>query len=400
MVSGSETALFSLTAMDLHRIRVRGGAVGRTIVALQNQLPDLLMTLLLCNMIVNILIFATATVIGSTLSPGADVTFGITSLLLVIICGEVVPKLVATVARVPFCRLTVLPLFALHRLTSPLRYFLGGIVGNLERMFRLDKTGTFIKSEELNLLVRLSHEEGSISTSEHDLIREVLELPEIRVREIMTPRVDVTSVLPNTSAEDILAEARAAGHSKIPVRDPNTDEFTGWLNAREILLADADTPWQRREHQARVVSELDRADQVLAMFRESAVPLAIVVDERGGTAGIITPTDIVEEIFGELPDEDEQNEEPIREDGENAYILAGNVSVRDWRDTFGVLRKLPPVTTVGGLVSALLGHTPQFGDTVSFGNMRLEVTRIHKRRVQEIRLTLLDSPPLSPEGKR
>lgn len=392
--SGSETALFSLKIVDLNQMRRRGDTASRAVLTLHEDRADFLMTVLFCNMGVNILFFAFSATIAAELlderGHGVSFAFSLITLLVVITLGEVTPKSVATISRTFFARIVALPMLLLHRLLTPVRIGLGSLVRLLERMLGVRVGRTTVHAQELKMLMELSRKEGLLSAREHEFIREILDLPEVRVREMMTPRVDVVAVDAGADAAYVLARAREQGHSKLPVRDPTKDELVAWIDAREIFVNEATGPITPFVRDPLFVSELDRADQVLTTMRERRVPLAIVVDERGATAGILTLTDLLAEIFGEIGDEDAPVDEPIVEEAENVYRLAGNLSVREWRDLFGVAHPLPRTATMGGLVTALLGRPPHEGDTVALGNLRMEVLRVRKRRVVSLRLVLID----------
>lgn len=392
LFSGCETAFFSLRTQGLNQIRRAGGPVSGAILFLHSRLTEFLLTVLFCNLTVNILFFATSTVIATkimkTYGTGPSVLFALGCLITIITVGEVVPKMIAAQARVFFCRLMALPMLVMHKLLTPVRGLLGGFLRLAERAAGFAPASPALKAEELRMLIEISREEGVLSSSEHELISEVMELPEIRVKEIMTPRVDLVTLNTGADAAELFELVRASGHPKIPVRDPQQDELVGWLDAREVFAAGGQGPITPFLRPSLFVSELDRADQVLRQFRARKVNFAIVVDERGATAGIVTLADVLAELFGELEEEDGLPGEPIREVGENAYLLAGGVSVREWRHAFGVARELPKTATVGGLVMALLGRAPQKGDRVYLGNIRMEVTAVRKRRITEILLTL------------
>ncbi len=401
--SGSETSLFSLRPADLNRLRRKIGPISRAILTLHGDLKGFLMTVLLCNLVVNILFFALsatmATRIAAQHGSGASLGFGLLGLMLVIALGEVTPKSLATVAAPAFCRIIALPMLGLHRAMWWVRGVLVGVVGFIERVAGIhEQSRTAIKSEELELLVQLSRDEGVISSAEHELIDSVLELPEVRMREIMTPRVDMVTTYTDTDAGELVGLARRKKYSKIPVRIRETDEVVGWVDARDVFVEGQSGPVGRLMRNPVFVSELDRADQVLNKMREQKTRLAIVVDERGATVGMVTLWDVLSEIFGEIGDEDAAPEEPIRQVGENTFRLAANVSVREWRDLFGVADELPCTATIGGLVTALLGRAAREGDLVRLGNLQMRVMRVHKRRIAEIelRLRLADADDTSP----
>jgi putative hemolysin len=391
--SGAETAIFSLRPADLNRFRRADGPISRAVLALHGDLRAFLMTVLFCNMVINIAFFCSSTMLAARVA-GQDRRFavgvGVASLLLIIVLGEVTPKTIATVAGPFFCRLTAMPMFAAHRVLWGVRVVLGRFLAVGERLAGIRPPSQSVKADELRLLVELSREEGAISSSEHGLMDRILQLPEVRMDELMTPRPDMVTIDLDADIQMLLERARQSCHSKLPVRDPERDEITGWVDARTVLVAGGEGAVRPHVQPVTFISEFDHADQVLAEFREERIRLAIVVDERGATVGLVTRWDLVSAIFGEIGDEDIQPEEPIQEAGSNVYLLNGNVSVREWRDLFGIVRALPPAVTVGGLVTSLLGRTAQQGDTVRLGNLEMEVLDVDRRRVTRIRLQLLD----------
>ncbi len=393
--SGTETAIFNLQIPDLNRLRKHGGPAQQAALALAADLPALLTTILFCNMMVNILFFATATVIAGALQDafgaGAAAGFGLLSLLVLIVLGEVTPKSVAAFASARISLLAAIPLYAIHRGLWGLRAVLDRILLLLERIAGMVHAPRRLAEEELHMLMSLSREEGVISRHEHDLLTEIIELPEIRAQEIMTPRVDLVMIDADAPAVEAVALARREGHSKLLLRDPRSDEVVSWVDAREIFLAGESGRVSDYAKPPLFVSEFDRADRILGVLRERHQRLAVVVDEYGGTAGIVTVEDVVEEIVGEIGDEDAAPDEPIRRVDEETYLLSGDVSVRDWRPVFGMGTDLPNTVTVGGLATALLGRAPREGDDIRFGNVRLEILSVRRRRVETLRLTLVSA---------
>lgn len=402
LFSGTETALFSLRTGDLNACRRRNSAVDQAILALHGQLSEFLMTVLFCNMIVNILFFASSTVLATDLinklGPAAGVAFGLICLLLVITFGEVTPKSMATFARLQFASIMAIPMYTAHRGLWPVRAILGSVVRWFENVANVREPAPTVKAEELSLLLDMSREEGVISSREQEFINAVIGLPRVRIGEIMTPRVDVVALTIASPTEEALALARRCGRSKIPVRDPERDELIGWVDAREIFSASEPAPLRAYLRPGITLSEFDHADQALDRLLEARERLAIVVDERGATAGILTLSDILSEIVGELGDEHEPPEEPIRAQGTDTYLLDGNVAVREWREAFGIAGELPSVATVAGLVTALLGRMARVGDTVRLGNIEMKVAAVRRRRITEIQLTLLAQQGDDAEG--
>ncbi|MCX7934504.1 MAG: hemolysin family protein [Planctomycetota bacterium] len=390
--SGSEAALFSLRETDLHRIRRLGGLRSRAILALHRMLPQFLTTILLANLVVNVLFFAMGTILGNRLAENygqaAAVVWGLGLLMTVLTFGEITPKIAATAAKIAVSRLVAVPLWGLCRLCRWLHPFLDAVARVALRMANIKPPPPTVRAEELKLLLQASSAEGTITAQERDFICQVIELPEIRMREIMVPRIDCITVAFDADAKEALRLSRQHGHAKLPVRDPKTDDWLGWVDARELFVAGAEGPVALYLKRAIFVSEFDRADQALRLFQETGARLAIVLDERGAAAGLITLADLLAAIFGDYAAPDEAAEPSVREEGPNTYILSGDLRIAEWRALFGVVRELPQVATLGGLVTALLGRLPRTGDGVCLGNISLEVLAMEHRRVRKIRLTL------------
>lgn len=386
--SGAETAFFSLQNPELNRFRKQNSLAGNALLTLHGDLPGFLMTVLLSNMVVNILFFASVTVIGRSigqrLGNGAELAFGAANLIAVIIFGEITPKTLAAGISRPFAQAVAVPLYALHRVLGPVRWALGGVLLVGERALNLHALEKSAE-EELDLLLRASQSDGVISRHEHELLSGVLDLPQVKVLEIMTPRIDAVSVPADTTIADALRVARKHGHAKLPVRNPETEEFTGWIDVRHIFSFPDAGPIAPHVRKALVVSEFDRGNQVLQTFLDKDVRIAVVVDERGGTTGLLTLSDLLAEIVGDIGDEDDIPKQEIISLGSGACLVSGGISLREWCTMFSVpAATLPHVATLSGLITAQLGRTAAMGDVVNVGPLRLEIRAMRRRRVHTV----------------
>lgn len=399
MFSSCETSLFSLSAPELNRLRAGKSGIDRVITQLHANLKTLLPSLLFCNMAVNVMVFALAASIASNLGGrfGAGVAFvySLASLFLVVFFGEVFPKQLAIASSLPVARLTSLPVWAIYRaIARPMRV-LNVLVTGLERIFdyrRADAHG--LREEELRLLVELSHNDGVISEGEYKMIDGIVELPDVRVKDIMIPRIDVVSLEPGSSIRHALEEARRCRHCKLPVMDAGLDELLGWVDVRDIY-ADQSGATEEGEGTAesylrefQFFSEHDRADQVLDRIKGSGGDLFAVVDERGTIVGFFTLQDIMDEVLGHFGEHGAPPMQEIRETP-TGYAISGRLSVREWRDIFNVSSAVPRSATVGGLVVSLLGRIPRPGDKVELDNMEMTVLSTWHNRVIEVGLRLV-----------
>ncbi|MEW6072280.1 MAG: hemolysin family protein [Planctomycetota bacterium] len=390
LFSGSEAALFSLTP------RQRLGA-GRHAQRLLRDPRGLLVTLLLCNNLVNVLFFAFAGRLGRGAEGAEAALIGLAVLLVLVIGGEILPKILGLRARQ-----------GLARAVSPVLRSLVGLFGPLARPLAraLEVLGGWITpligsrlgvtAEMLARVMERGQEEGVLLGTEADLLAELVELEGIRVREIMTPRVDAL-FLPRDGANRaaVVREALARRQSWLPVIDEDPDRVVGRIRVRD-LLRHPDRPIARLVMPVKFVPEVASALDLLGSLRKDRTEEAVVVDEWGGTAGFVTAEDVFEEIVGELRPEGETRMPPVVPLGENRYRVAGGLSVRSWNEAFGQTVVPWEFETVGGLVAALLGRIPHPGDRTRIGGIEMQVQTVHGRRVHAVDVWV---PVPAEEGK-
>ncbi len=398
--SSCETALFSLTPPELNRVRAGKNTIDRIITALHADLNKLLPSILFCNMAVNVLLYAVSAAIGATLAAkhGAAAAFlyGLASLAVVIFFGEVFPKQLAITARLTVARLTSAPVWLCYRGLAKPMSILNAIVTACERAVDVRRNDNVkLREEEFKLLMDLSKSDGVISDDEYELIDGIVDLPDVKIRDIMTPRVDAIMVKPDTTREDALKLARICGHVKLPVFDSEMDDLTGWIDLREIFTSSPDNELKRDiGHYIRKLtffSEHDRADQVLKTIRAKMDVLLSGRDDRGIIFGFFTLQDIMDEVIGRFGDYGNAPPENIRE-RDGGYILSGGVSIREWRELFDVSVAIPRSATVGGLVVALLGRPAKRGDVVHLDNVEMTVLAVWRNRVTEVMVRLTPDP--------
>ena len=390
--SGSETALFSLTREELRDLERKGSSAGQAIVALRRRPRRLLAAVLLGNMAVNVLFFSVSYQIAAAMHRGssavAATVMGVGSLVVLIVCGEVAPKGVAVGRPMRLARLSALPLLVFSRVVRPITWALEaisrGIVGPITRGAGRE---SYVNPEELKMLIRMSEAQGVIDRDARSMLSEVVELSEIMVREVMVPRVDMVMFDVNDPREAFLDLVRRTRHKHIPVYDGSIDEVVGIVAACDAFL-DRGSDLRELARPAAFVPETKTVESMLKQFREERRHLAIVVDEYGGTAGLITLEDIVEEVVGEIEDEFDTPAEPVRRIDDRTYSLAGNLGTRVWNDLFEMPLDSPEFDTVGGFVTSLLGHVPREGETAAYQGLTFFVEGVRRRRIERVRVHL------------
>jgi putative hemolysin len=400
LCSGSEAVLFSLTPLQRERAAASPDPLRRLAARLMERPRQTLLTILVSNTAVNALLFATSYVVFRNLAArvGTWVTpvSAAASVLLVVVFSEVVPKTVGVqladrLARyvAPVVRLAQWVVWPVARLLDLLL-----IEPCLRIAFGTEREGTAdsagLTPAELKALLELSRRSGGLKPLEDTFLRPIVDLGELRVRDVMVPRVQITTYDVNASSEGLRALMRQTRHKKIPVYEGALDNIVGLVYGK-VLFFNPDRPLRQLVQPVRFVPEIITCEQLLVHFRQTRTQMAIAVDEYGGVAGLVTLEDVLEQIVGELHDPEEQPEEPdIRVLPDGQYDISGQLSVRYWVDAFGLSPRVAQVATVGGLVMAELGRAAVEGDVVRIGNVELAVARVRRRRIERLRLRLLN----------
>lgn len=393
--SGAETALFSLSRHELQRFRQDKRPSRRMVADLMRRPRRLLLTLMIGNVSINMFIFAASLSLSeSVLGPGSALApvIGLASPVLVTLLGDILPKGVAILLRVPLAvRLTPAVRFAQVVLT-PFRIVLAGVL--VEPLTRLlvgaRKPDEYVTVEELRELVEMSERHRVIDAHENAMLDQVVQLGELRAKDIMIPRVDMIAYDVYDNPHDLERLMREHEFTKIPVYDTDIDRIAGIIYAKDLLLHPG-RPLAQLVRPAHYVPELITITQLIEELRRKKTQLAIVVDEFGGVVGLVTVDDVAELIVGGLGTEDESDQERlwVRLD-ERRYRVSGGMSIHDWSDQFEMSRLDEEVATLAGLILARLGRVPAVGDKLRMGNLILTIESLRGRRIEWVLLELAD----------
>jgi putative hemolysin len=392
--SGSETALFSMTETERMHLRRRGTLAGRAVQTLLADPRMLLITILLGNMAVNVLYFVVSSVLMMRADAGivGAIVMAITTLLAIVLLGEVMPKMLANIRRTTFASIVAPPLLTLHGIILPLRVLLDrAIVTPLSRLTAPTAIPPQLDEEELTALLEISSRHGVIDSDEQRLLRDVFNLGRLRVRDVMTPRVRMKAIPLDARREDVIEVVRETRLHRLPVYRHNMDDIVGILPVKPFLLASRKRKVRIRKllSKPQFVPHIATLEQLLDQFRKTKTQSAIVVDEYGGTAGIVSLEDIVERLVGDIVSGSPDETKPPEQLDRRRWRVDGNMSVHDWAEAFGQPLATTRVSTVGGLIMEHLGRAPKAGDEVSIGNIQLTVETVDRSRVESAILTLL-----------
>ncbi|HEX6694811.1 MAG TPA: hemolysin family protein [Longimicrobiales bacterium] len=332
---------------------------------------------------------------------GTIITLFIVTFLHVVI-GEQVPKMVAIQRAEAIALWTVAPTQLFARILKPFIRLMSGSANAVMRLFGMKPTSMHALAhsvDELRLLVEQSHEEGIVESDQEQMIAGVFEFRETLAREVMTPRPDIVALPINASRDDVLRLASDEGHSRIPVYEDTLDEIIGILLVKDLLATvvrkgDFDLPSLLRE--PIFVPDTKRIDALLAELRTKSVHMAIVLDEFGGTMGLVTLEDILEEIVGDIYDEHDLPETEFEITPAGEVLIDGGASISEVNERFGLELPEADFDTVGGYIFGELGRVPVAGDEVPLGDGTcLQVDDVEDRRITRVRL-LRSAPEDAP----
>ncbi|MEM6392718.1 MAG: hemolysin family protein [Planctomycetota bacterium] len=417
--SGTETALFSIGRHQQRQLERSKKVADAAAVRLLSETRPLLITLMLGNMVVNVSYFAVSTaalfrvqaMLAESGGGGASALWvgALTPvpLVAVILLGEVLPKIVAARLTLKWARVMSVPMLLVHRGVTPVRWVADKLaITPLARLLTPPEEARAFDASELASLLGLSRSKGVIDAAEQRLLRQVLELGRVRVREIMVPRVDVRAFDVNDPVEGLLALMRETRLRQIPVYDGELDRVLGVAYTKQVLLrppADAEG-LMKLVRGVKFVPEQQRADQLLTDLRKTGTTYAVVVDEYGGTAGLITLEDVVEFLVGDIPGEFEgEGEEGPEALEDGRFRVAGELSLRELPGGLGVGREVVEeaqerADTVGGWVMAELGRPAEAGELVRLGPVDALVEAVEGRRVETVVLVRVAEEQTGGEG--
>lgn len=388
--SGSETALFSFQPDELERMKDAKGA-DRAAASLRRRPKRLLITLLFGNMVVNVVFFSVSYLLildlEPTVGPSGVLLLSLASLLAIIIGGEVMPKNFAVGFYRPVGRAVAFPLLFIQKalvvIVLPLEKVADAAAGLVGR-----GAAPSVGPDELQMLVDIAAHEGVVDARAGQMIGEVIGLSDVRLSELMVPRVQMVSFNLREPQERLLPLFQRSKLSLIPVYVGQVDNMRGLVHIKDVLLKPEGQSLEELVRSIPFLPETATVAQALRECRRTRSKTAFVVDEYGAVVGLVTMEDLLEEIVGEIADEYDPQKEPAVEPLEDgSFRVEGGLSLRVWQElSRGELPELG-VDTVGGFVMALLGKLPEPGDKVRHGNMEFTVEAVEGRRVSRLLVT-------------
>ncbi len=403
--SAAETALFSSNRLALRSLRDRGDRRARVAHRLLEDPARLLTALLVANTIADIGASVLATSITLSLvgrARGEWIAF-VSVTLLVLIVSELAPKTLAARHADRMALWVAGPIDTFARVFAPMIRVLSVFATALIRPFGASITTRppLVTEEQLRFLVQVGEEEGVIEQEEREMIHSVFEFGDTLVREVMRPRIDIVAVRSDATINEALGLVMEHGHSRLPVYEGSVDHIIGVVYVRDLLPAlrqgRLDQAVMDVKRPAYFVPETKKVDELFEEMRRRKVSMAIVLDEYGGTAGLVTLEDLLEEIVGEIQDEYDLEERPIQLVDDRTAVVNARTSIHEVNELLGLELPEENVDTIAGLVYAQLGRVPAQGETLSLAGAELRVEKTLGQRITKVRITR--SAPLPAEQR-
>ncbi|MDR9417483.1 hemolysin family protein [Gracilimonas sp.] len=400
LFSGSEVALFSLSTRmeDLNQGQSEGSADERIIKMLEKP-RRLLATILIGNTFANII----ASVLAAVITGDLVAAYGLSEVIvytvevivltfMILILSEITPKIIAINNPLKVSRTNSAFIYVLFILLKPFAKLIAESTISLERY--LPKPASKMTQEDIRTMAEVSEQEGSIKEDEREIIENVIGFGNITVREIMTSRVNIVSVSLNESLQEVLVKIRENGLSRMPLIDNDLDNIQGVLYAKDVLPylnAEEEEPslnWKTVSRKALFIPATKKLDDLLRDFQQEKTHIAIVVDEYGGTEGIVTMDDILEEIVGDITDDSGEEETLYTRFKSGIYIFDAKIDLDDMEEILNcdVTTEDDEYETLGGLIYHLTESLPLVGERLTYKNMEMTVHSVKNNRIKKVRV--------------
>jgi len=400
--SGSETAFSTFNRIRMKKLAQDGNKKAQRVMAISENYDKFITTVLIGNNIVNILLSSMATLLFVDWMRGSNYAAAVSTAVTtvaVLIFGEISPKTLAKDHADGFAMGVAAIIRLLEIILMPFNFIFGLWKKLLDKMFK-SKGDQAITDEELMTIVEEAEEDGGIEPEEGELIRSAIEFKDITVGEILTPRVDICAVEYTATDDEFEEKFVTSSFSRLPVYKESIDEIVGVIHEKDFHSARRNGKSIKTAINKPVyASEHTKIAEVLKTFKENQTHMAIVIDEFGGTMGIVTMEDIIEELIGDVLDEHDEAEEEIREADDGSFYIDGSADLDDFFEKFEVEvedeENMPQ--TVNGWVMKMLEKLPELGDSFTYKNVNVEVVSISEKRVEEVHVTLVEPEPVEEE---
>ena len=392
--SSAETSLTTANKIRIRSLAEDGNKRSKTLLKITDDSGKMLSAILIGNNIVNLSAASLTTSLAYSFGGSmVAIASGILTVL-ILLFGEITPKTMATIhaEKMALIYAPVISLFM--KIMTPVIFLINGLSMGVLLLLRVDPNAKndIMTETELRTIVDVSHEDGVIESDEREMIYNVFDLGDAKAKDVMVPRVHVTFADVESTYVELLEIFREDKFTRLPVFEETTDNVIGTINMKDLLLYDNTKEFHIRDilREAYFTYEYKNISELLVEMRQASFNIAIVLDEYGETAGLITLEDILEEIVGEIHDEYDENEEDfIQEIGEREFIVEGSTNLDDLNDRLDLNFESEDYDSVGGFIIERLDRLPEAGDTITTEQgIRMVVETLDKNRIETVHLYL------------
>ena len=393
--SASETALMSLSRIKMRHMEEDGVKGAKLVSSLVEDSNRLLTSILIGNNIVNIAATSIATsLFTATLgAQGVAMATGVMTVL-VLIFGEITPKTISANNPEKASLVVSKPIKFFVIILTPVVWVFNIITKVIFKLFGVDDNGVkpFITEEELKTMVNVSHEEGLLEIEEREIINNVFEFGDMQAKEAMVQRLDIVAIDMEDSYDEIIELFKTEKLSRMPVYEETIDDIIGTLNIKDIIfLSDEEIENFDIKKYIRdpfFTYEFKKITQLLEEMKKDISQMAIVVDEYGGTAGLITIEDLVEVIVGDIEDEYDEEEDEIQVINSNEFLVEGSTKISDVNEVLGIELESEEFDSIGGYIIGYIKHIPEENEVIEVDGIKFNIESVDKNRIKKIRIML------------
>lgn len=388
--SSAETALTTVNRIRIRSLADDGSKRAKTVLKITDNSGKMLSAILIGNNIVNVAAASITTSLAYSLGGSAVAIANAVITIAILLFGEITPKTTATIHAEKLALIYAPIISIFMKIMTPVIFIINGLSNAVLLLLRIDpnaKNQTMTENE-LRTIVDVSHEDGVIESDEKEMIYNVFDLGDAKAKDVMVPRVHVTFADVNTTYEELIEIFREDKFTRLPIFEDSTDNVIGTINMKDLLLFDNTKEFHIRDilREAYFTYEYKNISELLVEMREASFNIAIVLDEYGDTAGLITLEDILEEIVGEIHDEYDENEEDfIKEIGEREYMIEGSTNLDVLNDRLDLQLESEDYDSLGGFIIEHLDRLPEEGDSITTEDgLRLVVESLDKNRIESV----------------
>ena len=391
--SASETSLMSLSKIRIRYMEDEGVKGAKLVGSLIEKSSDLLSSILVGNNIVNIAATSVSTSLFINIFGDGGVAIATAVMtVLVLVFGEITPKTIAANSPEKVAVVVSKPISIIMKITKPIVWVFNLLTGIIFKIMGIDNDGVkpFITEEELKAMVNVSHEEGVLEMEEREIINNVFQFGDMQAKEAMIQRLDMVAIDIEDSYDEIIELFKSEKLSRLPVYQESIDDIVGILNIKDIIfLSDEEIEnFDIKDYvrEAFFTYEFKKITQLLEEMKKEKTQMAIVVDEYGGTAGLLTIEDLVEVIVGDIDDEYDEEEEEIVKINDNEYLVEGSTKISDVNEQLGINLESEEFDSIGGFIIGYLKRIPEENEIIEDEDVKFKVESIDKNRINKIRI--------------